>query len=136
MRVLAAEDNATNRLVFEKMLQPLDLDVVFAVDGAEAIAAFAAAPPDIVFTDISMPRVDGIEATRRIRAIEAERGLPRTPIVAMTAHAMDSDRIQVLAAGVDHYLTKPLRKAAVVERILLARPSGTRAPERTAEPAA
>ena len=136
MRVLAAEDNATNRLVFQKMVQTLDLDLVFAVDGAEAVDRFAEAPPDLVFTDISMPNVDGLEATRRIRAIEADRGLPRTPVVAMTAHAMEGDGASILSAGLDHYLTKPLKKAAVIDRILAACPEDARPPLGRAETAA
>ena len=99
MRVLAAEDNKTNRLVFSKMVQSLDIDLVFAVNGREAVAAFEAKVPDLIFTDISMPEMDGKEASRRIRRIEAAQALPRTPIVAITAHAMAGDAEEILAAG-------------------------------------
>ncbi len=122
MRVLAAEDNRTNRFVFEKMLKELDIDLVFAVNGLEAIEMFSDMPPDIFFTDISMPKMDGKEATRRIRALEAESDLRPCPIVAITAHAMDGDADEILAAGVDHYLTKPLKKQQLISHILDAQP--------------
>ena len=122
MRVLAAEDNRTNRFVFEKMLKDLDIDLVFAVNGLEAIEMFSDARPDIFFTDISMPKMDGKEATRRIRAMETENDLAPCPIIAITAHAMDGDAHQILEAGVDHYLTKPLKKQQLIEHILDAQP--------------
>ncbi|WP_101067093.1 response regulator [Roseovarius salinarum] len=126
MRVLAAEDNRTNRLVFSKMVKDLDIELEFAADGQEAVALFQRLAPDIVFMDISMPGMDGCEATRRIRA--QETGGRRVPMVAMTAHAMDGDADDILAAGLDHYLTKPLRKEAITERILAACPADTRPP--------
>ncbi|SEK79375.1 hypothetical protein SAMN05421666_0053 [Roseovarius nanhaiticus] len=117
LRVLAAEDNKTNRLVFSKMVGDLDIELTFAENGVEAVELYQNVKPDIVFMDISMPMMDGKEATRHIRAIEA--GTDRhVPIVAMTAHAMDGDDEGILAAGLDHYLTKPLRKAAIRERII------------------
>ncbi|PRX37075.1 hypothetical protein SAMN05216257_10193 [Meinhardsimonia xiamenensis] len=135
MRVLAAEDNATNRLVFERLVRRLDLDLTFACDGAEAVEKFESFRPDLVFMDISMPEVDGKEATRRIRAIEAREGLGRTPIVALTAHAMPGDAEEILAAGLDHYLTKPLRKPAIFEAIAAHCPPECRPPEPPAAPA-
>jgi hypothetical protein len=128
LRVLAAEDNKTNRLVFSKMVQPLDIELHFAENGREAVAMFQSLAPDIVFMDISMPEMDGKEATRAIRAIEARQG-GHVPIVAMTAHAMSGDDTEILAAGLDHYLTKPLKRAAIVERIVAAVPPGVRPPE-------
>jgi len=110
MRVLAAEDNRTNQLVLRKMLADFNIDLVFAGNGEEAVAQFSAFQPDIIFMDISMPRMDGMEATRLIRAQEAGTGR-HTPISAMTAHAMQEDEDRILAAGLDYYLTKPLRKA-------------------------
>jgi hypothetical protein len=80
------------------------------------VQLFQEVSPDLIFMDISMPRMDGKAATRAIRALEGE-GHPRVPIVAMTAHAMAGDREQILAAGLDHYLTKPLTKAALLEQI-------------------
>jgi signal transduction histidine kinase/CheY-like chemotaxis protein len=117
LRILAAEDNKTNQLVFAKMLSGFDVDLIFADDGQDAVEKFRELCPDIVFTDISMPRMDGKEAARRIRVIETELGLQRVPIVAMTAHALDGDAEAILATGIDHYLTKPIRKSDLVVRM-------------------
>ncbi|MEX1235806.1 MAG: response regulator [Roseovarius sp.] len=127
LRVLAAEDNKTNRLVFSKMVAALDIDLTFAENGVEAVALYQSVQPDIVFMDISMPLMDGKEATGHIRDIEKKTGV-HVPIVAMTAHAMDGDDTCILAAGLDHYLTKPLRKAAILERIVEACPMHVRPP--------
>ena len=125
MRVLAAEDNKTNRLVLKKMLKSLDIDLEFATDGLEAVAAFESQRPDFIFMDISMPEMDGKEATQRIRAIEEENSWPRTPICALTAHAMTGDDEGILKAGLDYYLTKPLKKAQLHEKLLGHVPEGT-----------
>lgn len=116
LRVLAAEDNRTNQLVLTKMIKELDVDLTFASNGEEAIKLFAQIQPDIIFMDISMPRIDGKEATRAIRALEASNG-SHVPIVALTAQAIDGDEAGILAAGLDHYMTKPLRKAHIIQRI-------------------
>lgn len=115
MRVLAAEDNKTNRLVFSKLVKSLNIDLEFATNGREAVEAYQAFQPDLIFMDISMPEVDGKEATGMIRALES--GGQHIPIVALTAHAMTGDEEMILAAGLDHYLTKPLRKNQIFERI-------------------
>ncbi|WP_300547830.1 response regulator [Roseovarius sp.] len=128
MRVLAAEDNKTNRLVFSKMVKDLDIDLKFAENGHEALAFYQSFKPDIVFMDISMPGMDGKEATRHIRQIEAVTGV-HVPVVAMTAHAMEGDEIGILAAGLDHYLTKPLRKTTIADHIIDACPPDIRPPE-------
>jgi CheY-like chemotaxis protein len=124
MRILAAEDNRTNQLVFSKMVGHLDIDLVFANNGREAVAAFRAARPDMIFMDVSMPEMDGKQATREIRAIEAESDAPPVPICALTAHAMAGDDADILASGMDHYLTKPLRKAAICDMIERHLPEG------------
>jgi signal transduction histidine kinase/ActR/RegA family two-component response regulator len=113
LRLLAAEDNKTNQLVFRAMLKGLDLDLELVENGAQLVEAVRRAAPDVVFTDISMPEMDGLEAARAIRAHEAAEGLPRVPIVAMTAHAMEGDRDRILATGIDAYLAKPLKKTEV-----------------------
>lgn len=133
MRVLAAEDNRTNRLVFSNMVKGLDIELTFAENGREAVDLFRTLAPDVIFMDISMPEMDGKEATRAIRALEAEGG-GHVPIVAMTAHAMTGDDTDILAAGLDHYLTKPLRKEMILGHIRAACPKGVRAPEGAAEP--
>jgi signal transduction histidine kinase/CheY-like chemotaxis protein len=127
LRVLAAEDNKTNRLVFSKMLKSLDIELEFATNGIEAVTLFETMQPDIIFMDISMPEMDGKEATARIRALEEARG-GHVPIVAMTAHAMSGDEADILAAGLDHYLTKPLSKAKLIAHIEAVSGEGIRPP--------
>jgi CheY-like chemotaxis protein len=122
MRVLAAEDNRTNQLVFRKMVKELDIDLKFAGNGLEAVELYQSFQPDLIFMDISMPKMDGKEATQEIRRIEAQTGA-HVQIVALTAHAMDGDSEGILASGLDHYLTKPLRKALIHEKIRAYRPT-------------
>ena len=108
MRVLAAEDNRANRLILTRMLAGLAIDLTVVEDGVEAVEAFERERPDLILMDISMPRMDGIEATRRIRAME--EGASRVPIVAVTAHALAGDEESFRAAGIDGYLPKPVRR--------------------------
>jgi signal transduction histidine kinase/DNA-binding response OmpR family regulator len=108
MRVLAAEDNKTNQLVFQKMVRDMDIELRFADNGRIAVEMFESFQPDLIFMDISMPEMDGKEAARTIRAQGST-----VPIVAMTAHAMEGDAEAILASGIDRYLTKPLRKTAI-----------------------
>lgn len=115
MRVLTAEDNRTNQLVFQKMVRDIDIELLFANNGLEAVSLFQSFNPDMIFMDISMPEMDGRDAARAIRKIEAGRS--HIPIVALTAHAMDGDEEGILAAGIDRYMTKPLRKVAIAETI-------------------
>jgi hypothetical protein len=124
MRVLAAEDNKTNQLVFRKMVKDLNIDLRFANNGEEAVAAYQDFQPDLIFMDISMPKMDGKEATGKIREIETG-GSRHVQIVALTAHAMDGDSEGILAAGLDEYLTKPLRKGLIHDRIRAHRPEET-----------
>ncbi|NIZ60356.1 hybrid sensor histidine kinase/response regulator [Sedimentitalea sp. CY04] len=124
MRILAAEDNKTNQLVFRKMVKDLNIDIRFANNGLEAVEAYSDFSPDLIFMDISMPKMDGKEATSEIRKIEKDSGR-RIPIVALTAHAMNGDAEGILAAGLDFYLTKPLRKAVIHEQIEQHVPSET-----------
>lgn len=123
-RLLAAEDNKTNQLVFKTMIKGLDLDVQIVDNGAALVAAFRENPPDLIMTDISMPEMDGLDAARAIRAEEAEQGLPRVHIIAMTAHALDGDRERIMAAGIDDYITKPLKKQIMLAKIAEALASG------------
>ncbi len=116
MRILAAEDNKTNQLVFSKMVKVLDIDLKFANNGLEAVEYYQSFEPDMIFMDISMPRMDGKEATAAIRDLEKQTG-KHVPIVALTAHAMDGDDQGILSAGLDHYLTKPLRKPEIMDQI-------------------
>ena len=131
MRVLAAEDNRTNQLVFQKMVKGVDIDLVFANNGREAVEQFQSFKPDLIFMDISMPEMDGREAARSIRAME--NGRTHVPIVALTAHAIEGDDQGILAAGIDRYLTKPLRRVAIVATLAEFCPRDTRPVERPAE---
>jgi CheY-like chemotaxis protein len=116
MRVLVAEDNRTNQLVFQKMVREAQIDLQFASNGLEAVAQFQSFAPDLIFMDISMPEMDGKDAARAIRLAEAG-GPAHVPIVALTAHAMDGDEVAILAAGIDRYMTKPLRKTLILDTI-------------------
>ncbi len=120
MRILAAEDNRTNQLVFQKMVREMTIELVFANNGREAVELYQSFAPDMIFMDISMPEMDGREAATAIRALEA--GKSHIPIVALTAHAMDGDSESIFAAGIDRYLTKPLRKVAIVDALTEFRP--------------
>jgi signal transduction histidine kinase/CheY-like chemotaxis protein len=130
MRVLAAEDNRTNQLVFRKMTQHLDIDLMFVENGRLAVEAFLEFQPHMIFMDISMPEMDGKQATQQIRWLESERTdladtVPaHVPVVALTAHAMAGDAESILAAGLDFYLTKPLKKVTIVEKIISLCPFG------------
>lgn len=136
LRVLAAEDNRTNQLVFRKMVKDFDMELVFAGNGVEAVDLYHSFQPDLVFMDISMPEMDGRDAARTIRAQEPA-GV-HIPIIALTAHAMEGDAAGILAAGIDRYLTKPLRKTAICEVLSEYAPPGLRpwAPEGLASGAA
>lgn len=128
LRLLAAEDNKTNQLVFSKMVQGQGLDLRFAANGQEALDMAQAWQPDLIFMDISMPVMDGQEATRRIRALPGP--LAKVPIIAMTAHAMDGDREVIMACGMTAYLTKPLRKQEILDAIAACRPAVAPEPRR------
>lgn len=106
LSVLVAEDNPVNQKVLTKLLKRLGCRVTVAADGAEAVQAAGCGGFDVIFMDCQMPQVDGYEAARRIRQMGGP--LERVPIVALTAHAMDSDRKRCLEAGMSDYLTKPV----------------------------
>ncbi len=131
MRVLAAEDNRTNQLVFQKMVRDMDIVLEFADNGRIAVEKFQSFRPDLIFMDISMPEMDGKEAARTIRALGS-----KVPIVALTAHAMDGDAEAILAAGIDRYLTKPLRKTAIEGALAEHCPRDARSPLTQTENAA
>lgn len=109
LRVLVVEDHEINRRLCALQLRNLGCESRFAVDGHEAVRIFAEENFDVVLMDMQLPGMDGCEATRVIREIERECDGRRTPIVAMTANARVEDREQCLAAGMDDYLSKPLR---------------------------
>jgi PAS domain S-box-containing protein len=109
LRILVAEDNLINRAVATGILEKEGHVLVHAATGREAVEAFSDGAFDLILMDVQMPEMDGFEATRRIRELEEATG-GRITIVAMTAHAMAGDRERCLAAGMDDYVSKPLRK--------------------------
>ncbi len=117
LRLLMAEDSPDNVVLIEAFLKetPYRIDVV--EDGAAALRRFHEREYDLVLMDIQMPVLDGIAATRAMRAVEEEQGRRRTPIIAFTAHAMRDDVEECLAAGCDGHLVKPVRKQQLLEEI-------------------
>jgi signal transduction histidine kinase/ActR/RegA family two-component response regulator len=107
LRVLLAEDNRVNQCVAEAALQRLGCTVVTVEDGRAAVATFEREAFDVVLLDGQMPQLDGYAAAREIRALEARRGAPSTPIIALTAHAFDEDRSRALEAGMNDHVSKP-----------------------------
>ena len=107
LRVLVVEDNEINREVVVGMLEVLGCSAWVARDGREACAAFPVRPYDVVLMDCQMPEMDGFEATREIRSIEARRGSRPVPVVALTANALQGDRERCIEAGMDEFLSKP-----------------------------
>ena len=123
MRVLAAEDNKTNQLVLSKMIGGLNIDLLIVENGEQAVEQYKTFSPDIILMDISMPIMDGKQASRTIRDLEKET--PRhVTIVAMTAHGVLGDKEDILSSGIDQYLTKPLKKKLIVDAITASVPSG------------
>jgi two-component system, cell cycle response regulator DivK len=117
-RVLLVEDNLHNRRIFAGVLTHYGYEVREAVNGAEAVELAKASPPDIILMDLSLPVMDGWEATRQLKEIPELR---QVPIIALTAHAMAGDDERALASGCDGYLTKPIspkRVVAEVQRVL------------------
>ncbi len=111
LRVLYAEDNKTNQLVFTKMVKSLPLELHVAENGRQAVKMHETLRPDVIFMDVSMPEMDGREATQLIRASSFGRDVP---IIALTAHAMQEEIDRIMAAGMNAMLTKPLKKAELL----------------------
>ena len=107
LRVLLVEDNATNIEVAREYLNEFECRITVAMNGIEAITAYDRSSYDIILMDTQMPELDGLSATRRIREAERAKGLPRVPIIALTANAYDSDRALAIEAGSDDFLSKP-----------------------------
>ncbi|WP_170133801.1 response regulator [Palleronia aestuarii] len=107
-RVLLVDDNRTNLHLVQMIVRTCGVPYLTASNGAEAVESFHAERPHLVFMDVSMPVMDGLEATRRIRAAERENGWTPCRIVGVTAHAMESDRIACLESGMDEHMAKPV----------------------------
>lgn len=124
-KILLVEDNEMNRDMLSRRLARQGHDVLLATDGAEGIATTSSERPDIVLMDMSLPVLDGWEATRRLKADAATAGIP---VIALTAHALAVDRERALAAGCDDYETKPIDLPKLLEkiaRLLEQRPAST-----------
>jgi two-component system sensor histidine kinase/response regulator len=115
LRILLAEDNPVNQRLAQRLIEKRGHTITFASNGREALNLFAENRYDLILMDIQMPDMDGLEATANIRRIELRDARPRILIVALTAHAMKGDREKGIAAGMDQYLTKPLRSAELYE---------------------
>ncbi|HEY3413852.1 MAG TPA: response regulator [Armatimonadota bacterium] len=113
-KILLVEDNEDNREMLSRRLARRGYEVAEAEDGEQAIAMARTASPDVVLMDISLPDVDGLEATRRIKADTETR---RLPIIALTAHAMTGDRERALEAGCDDYDIKPIELPRLLQKI-------------------
>lgn len=113
-KVLLVEDNPQNRYLLTFLLEKSGYEVVTAEDGEAAIEAVPAYLPDVILMDVQLPKLDGYEATRRIKADER---FARIPILALTPHSMKGDRAKALEAGCDDYITKPVDIDVLLRRI-------------------
>lgn len=113
-RILLVEDNEMNRDMLSRRLQRKGYEVAMAVDGRQGVEMARSGGYDLVLMDMSLPEIDGWEATRQLRAVPETRGLP---IIGLTAHAMAGDREQALKAGCDDYDTKPVELPRLLAKI-------------------
>jgi two-component system cell cycle response regulator DivK len=113
-KILLVEDNEMNRDMLSRRLLKKGFEVVMALDGEQAIEMARSEAPDLILMDISLPGVDGWEATRRLKAMAETRAIP---IIALTAHAMAGDREKCLEAGCDDYDTKPVEFPRLLGKI-------------------
>ena len=113
-RLLYVEDNEMNRDMLSRRLQRRGFEVLIAADGEQGVSLAAAERPDLILMDMSLPVLDGWEATRRIKAAPDTQ---RIPIIGLTAHAMAADRDKCLEAGCDDYDTKPVELGRLLEKI-------------------
>ena len=114
MKVLYVEDNDNNIFMLRNRLKRAGYDVVVAMDGVQGVAAAAAEKPNVILMDLSLPQLDGWEATRRIKAAPETKHIP---VIALTAHAMTGDREKALAAGCDDFDTKPVELPRLLKKI-------------------
>jgi CheY-like chemotaxis protein len=113
-KILLVEDNEMNRDMLSRRLIRNGFEVVMAIDGEQAVALAQSELPDLILMDMSLPVIDGWEATRRVKAAEATSSIP---IIALTAHAMSGDREKTLNAGCDEYDTKPIEMPRLLGKI-------------------
>lgn len=116
--ILIAEDNKANQLVIRNMFQKLGIEIDIAEDGQQVLNLLKVSHYDLIFMDISMPQMDGMETCRRIRS-HTDRRVSSIPIIALTAHALAGDKDKFLACGMNDYLSKPVKPSQLVEKIKL-----------------
>ena len=114
LKILLVEDNEMNMNMLSRRLQRKGYEVIPAVDGAAGVAKAKSELPDLILMDMSLPVLDGWEATRQVKAAPETKGIP---IIALTAHAMSGDREKALEAGCDDYDTKPIELARLLGKI-------------------
>jgi CheY-like chemotaxis protein len=119
-KILLVEDNEMNRDMLSRRLLRSGFDVIMAVNGQEGIELAASETPDLILMDMSLPVLDGWDATRQLKANPATAGIP---VIALTAHAMESDREKALAAGCDDFDTKPIELPRLLEKMKALIPS-------------
>ncbi|WP_278044300.1 response regulator [Pseudaestuariivita atlantica] len=117
-RILVVDDNATNRLVIERFMADSGAEITFATNGQEAVDTYKASPCPTILMDVSMPAMNGLRATEIIRGLEGKSGITPSRIIALTANAHQTDRDAATRAGMDAFLTKPLRKADLVDALM------------------
>lgn len=115
LKILLADDNAVNRLLARRLLNKAGHEVILAENGREALEAWEAEQPDVILMDVQMPVMDGLEATQLIRSLEQDKQFNPTPIIALTANALERDREQCLAVGMDDFLSKPFQIQALLD---------------------
>ena len=118
--ILAAEDNATNRLILKALLEPFDIELTMVANGREAVEAWASGTFDLILMDVQMPLLNGTDATEEIRQRERHGGLRRVPIIALTANVMGHQIEAYARAGMDGYVSKPIETTALLTAIDLA----------------
>ncbi len=118
-RILLVEDHQPNVLVASTYLENFGYRYVIASNGAEALALLKKETFDVVLMDVQMHGIDGYETTRQLRKWEQEQGLPRMPIIAMTAHVLTGDKEKCLNAGMDDYLSKPISEIELEKKLAL-----------------
>ncbi len=113
-RILLVEDNEMNRDMLSRRLQRRGYEVVIAVDGERGVAMARSESPDLILMDMSLPVIDGWEATRTLKAADETKHIP---VIALTAHAMSTDRVKAMEAGCDDYDTKPIELTRLLEKM-------------------
>ena len=113
-KILLVEDNEMNRDMLSRRLIRNGFEIVIAVDGQQGVDLAASAQPDLILMDLSLPVIDGWEATRRVKGNPATA---KIPVIALTAHAMSQDKEKALAAGCDDFDTKPVELPRLLEKI-------------------